>query len=64
MRVFEWKGVIFNMDRIVYIEKIDSDSKPQIEIKLTTDESIFFGFDEENERNEKYKELFSAMERL
>lgn len=64
MRVFEWNDIIFNADRIVYIKKIDSDTKPQIEIKFTTRDSIFFEFDDENERNGKYKELFSGMVRL
>lgn len=64
MRVFEWEGIIFNADRIVYIQKIDLDSKPQIKIMLTTNESVIFEFAEENERNEKYKELFSGMKSL
>jgi len=64
MRVFDWNGIIFNADRIVYIQKIDLDSKPRIKIMLTINESVIFEFAEENERNEKYKELFSGMKRL
>ena len=64
MRVFDWNGIIFNADRIVYIQKIDLDSKPRIKIMLTINESVIFEFAEENERNEKYKKLFSGMKRL
>jgi len=64
MRVFDWNGIIFNADRIVYIQKIDLDSKPRIKIMLTINESVIFEFAEENERNEKYKELFNGMKRL
>lgn len=64
MKVFEWEGIIFNADKIVYIQKIDLNSKPQIKIMFTINYSIILEFDEENERNEKYKELFSGIKSL
>lgn len=71
MKVFEFAGVIFNVDNICTIQKVNlvkengdkSDTVPGLQI-VTIAGGMNFSFATEKERDEKFETIISGMTRL
>ncbi len=74
MKVFEFAGVIFNADNVCTIQKVtlkgEATNKNEIPPKIpgfqivTVAGGMNFTFENEEERDEKFKELLKGLENL